>query len=264
MYSSASSGMNAAMTQVNVVSHNIANQQSPGFKEASPIFSDLIYMNDQRVGGPLSSNSDGLQPIGIQIGTGVRTSAVVRDFRQGETVYTGSDLNIAVIGDGFLQVTLPDGSIAYTRDGNLQIDPVTSQLVTNSGYIVQPGIVIPQNYKKIIIKRDGTVLAEISNEVAPQQLGKLQLTRFINNNGLYARGDNLYIETDAAVPIDGNPDEDSFGYILQGSTEGSNINSINQVIKLVNGRQWYEFNAQAFKVLSEIIGITVKMAGGGV
>lgn len=261
IYSSAASGMSAATTQVDVVSDNIANQMTTGFKASNATFSDLIYMNEERVGGPVSNNSDGVKPVGIQIGTGVRTAAIVRDFRQGEISFTGDDLNVAVVGDGFLQVTLPDGSIAYTRDGHFQIDPVTSQLVTSSGYVLQPGIVIPQDHKKIIIKRDGTVLAETQNEIAPQQLGRIQMTRFINNNGLIARGDNLYVETDAATPIDGSPDEDSFGYLLQGSVEGSNVNPIDQVIKLVRGRQWYEFNSQAFKVLSEIMNVTVKMAG---
>jgi flagellar basal-body rod protein FlgG len=246
----AASGMLAQQTNVDVISHNIANMNTTGFKRQRAEFQDLLYQQEMRPG----SGSDGAQaPSGIQIGAGVRTGAVYRIEQQGALSQTGNRYDMAIEGRGYFPVTLPGGETAYTRDGSFQLSD-QGELVTAQGYSVQPGITIPQGTIDVTISRTGEVQVKTSGDPAPQTVGQIQLATFINDAGLEARGDNLFIETAASGQASlASPGEPGFGMVTQGFVEASNVNPVEEITALISAQRAYEMNSRVVKTVDEML-----------
>jgi flagellar basal-body rod protein FlgG len=245
-------GMIAQQMNVDVVSNNIANMTTTGYKRQRASFSDLIYQTIDRPGST-SSDSGTTVPSGIQFGLGVRTGSVFRDHLQGALQITDNDLDLAITGKGFFQIDLPNGDTAYTRDGTFQVNE-NGELVTTQGYLVQPGITVPPDATSIDINNSGEVMVTIQGQIAPQNLGQLQLATFVNPVGLAALGDNLLSETDASgAPITGNPGEDQFGEIRQGALEQSNVSVVEELTRLIAAQRAYEMNSNVISTSDEML-----------
>jgi flagellar basal-body rod protein FlgG len=250
----AASGIMFQSKTIDNIANNIANANTIGFKAGFLSGADLIYQNEQVVGAPVTAGSDLVVPVGIQFGSGVRVDGVIKNFGQGDTISTGEALNLAIVGDGFFVVDLPDGSQAYTRNGIFHIDPTTNQIVTSMGYVLDPGITVPQNHKKIIIRPDGSIFAELPGQEQLEQLGQINLASFINRGGLSAIGDNLYQQTDASgEPIINYPGQENFGTLMQGWLENSNVNAISEVTNLIKAQRAYEMNAKVIEAADQIL-----------
>lgn len=248
----AATGMQAQQLYVDVTSQNLANINTTAYKVQRPEFQDLLYQDQRRV-GTNSSDSGTIVPTGIQIGLGVKTAAIYRNNIQGTPNNTGGTLDIAIQGRGYFQVTLPSGEIAYTRSGVLQRSP-DGELVTPDGYVLEPAITIPQNATDIAINASGEVLATIPNQVDPQTLGQIQTVTFINENGLSAMGNNLYLESTASgTPIIGTPGLEGFGTILQGFLESSNVNPVTELTNLIKAQRVYEMNSKVVSKSDEML-----------
>ena len=247
----AKTGLEAQQTRMSVITNNLANVNTSGFKRDRAIFEDLIYQNVRQAGAQSSQNSQ--LPSGLALGTGVHTVATEKLFTQGNVVQTGNAFDLAISGRGFFSVTLPDGSTAYTRDGSFQIDS-QGQLVTSSGYVVQPGITVPQGALSVTVGTDGTVSAQVSGNSAPTQIGNLQLTDFINNAGLQAIGNNLYLETAASgTPQPGTPGLNGLGLLQQGSVESSNVNVVEELVNMIETQRAYEMNSKAISTTASML-----------
>lgn len=247
----AKTGLEAQQTRMATISNNLANASTTGFKRDRAVFADLIYQNVVQVGA--QSSEDSIMPSGLNLGTGVRTVATEKLFTQGNIVQTGNSMDIAIQGRGFLQILMPDGSIAYTRDGTLQKD-ATGQLVTSMGYAVDPGIVIPDNALSVSIGSDGIVSALTQGSAAPTQLGNLQLADFINATGLQAIGNNLYLESAASgAPQTGTPGLNGLGTLIQGSLEGSNVNTVEELVNMIETQRTYEMNSKAISTVDQML-----------
>lgn len=247
----AKTGLEAQQTRMATISNNLANASTTAFKRDRAVFADLIYQNIVQVGS--SSSEDTQVPSGLNVGTGVRTVATEKLFTQGSIIQTEKSLDIAVQGRGFLQVLLPDGTIAYTRDGSLQKD-ATGQLVTPLGYAVQPSITIPDNAQSISIGSDGAVSVTTQGSAAPAQLGNLQLADFINPTGLQAIGNNLYIESAASgAPQTGTPGLTGLGSLIQGALESSNVNTVEELVNMIETQRAYEMNSKAISTADQMM-----------
>ena len=245
-------GMLAQQTNVDVISNNIANMTTTGFKAQRAAFQDLIYQNIVRPGST-SSDSGTTVPSGLQMGLGVRTGAVYRMHGQGAVQITDNPLDVAITGEGFLQVQLPNGDIAFTRDGTMQMNE-NGELVTVQGYLVDPGITIPADATSITINNSGEVLVKQPGNTASVNVGHLQLANFVNPTGLEAIGDNMYVETDASgAPTVGNPGEDEFGALRQGALEQSNVNVVEEITKLIAAQRSYEMNSNVISTSDEML-----------
>ena len=239
----AGTGMLAQQTNVEVISNNIANMTTTGFKRRRAEFQDLIYQNLRRVGSN-SSDTGTVVPSGAQVGLGVRTAAIYRINEQGNLQQTSNSLDVAIKGNGYFQVTLPTGETAYTRDGTFGLSPA-GQIVTADGYAVAPGITIPQNATDVTINPAGEVQAKIDGTTAPQTVGVMQLAVFANDAGLEAKGDNLLIESPASgAAVIGNPGAPGFGNVLQGFVETSNVNIVSEITNLITAQRAYEMNSR--------------------
>ncbi|MCI2260706.1 flagellar basal-body rod protein FlgG [Xanthomonas indica] len=248
----AKTGLDAQQTRMSVVSNNLANTNTTGFKRDRANFEDLLYQQVRQPGGASSSQTQ--LPSGLQIGTGVRVVATAKDFEQGSQQQTGRALDVMVNGRGFFEVQMPDGTTAYTRDGSFQID-AQGQLVTNSGYAIQPGIQIPEGAQSVTIGNDGTVSVQITGTAAALQVGSLTLTDFINPSGLQAKGQNLYVETAASGPAtNGTPGLNGLGNIAQGALEGSNVNVVEELVSMIETQRAYEMNAKAISTTDSMLG----------
>lgn len=246
-------GMAAQNTNVDVISNNIANMTTTGFKRQRAEFQDLIYQDMRRVGSP-SSDVGTVVPTGVQVGLGVKTAAIGRFMGQGTLQNTENDLDIAIQGEGYFQITLPSGETAYSRDGAFNLDN-NGQLVTKDGYVVQPGITVPNNALSVTINPSGEVLAQIDGQVALQNLGQLQLATFINPAGLDALGDNLFKESPASGnPNTGAPASPGIGSVLQGFLEASNVNSVQEITNLIRAQRAYEMNSKIISTSDEMMG----------
>jgi flagellar basal-body rod protein FlgG len=224
----AGTGMQAQQTNVEVISNNIANMTTTGFKRRRAEFQDLIYQNLRRVGSN-SSDTGTIVPAGAQVGLGVKTAAIYRIGEQGNLQQTSNSLDVAIQGNGFFQVTLPSGDIAYTRDGTFSLSP-DGTIVTADGYVVQPGLTIPSNAKSITINPAGQVQVAIDGQTAPQTVGQIQLAVFPNDAGLDAQGDNLFLQTAASGnAVTGVPSSTGFGTVMQGFIETSNVNVVTEI-----------------------------------
>jgi len=237
------SGMQAQQRMIDVIANNLANVNTTGFKRSRVSFEDVLY---ETVRGERKEGDSAAQSVGpVQIGKGVRVAAVLRLHSQGSPENTGRPLDVALEGDGFLQVQRPDGSLAYTRDGNLTLSD-TGALVTNNGYAVQPGITIPTDATNISIGSDGTVSVTQAGSSSPTDVGKIELARFLNPNGLQAIGENEYVQTEASgEPITGFAEDEGFGRLIQGSLESSNVEIVQEMTDMIAAQRAYEINAKA-------------------
>ncbi|MFZ0694432.1 MAG: flagellar basal-body rod protein FlgG [Alphaproteobacteria bacterium] len=248
----AATGMLAQQLNVEVISNNIANMNTTAYKQQRAEFQDLLYQ-DQRTVGSNSSDSGTIVPSGIQLGLGVRTAAVYRMTGQGQIITTGNSLDLAIQGRGYFQVTLPDGSTAYSRAGSFQLSP-QGQIVTSDGYTVQPGITIPNDATAIAINTSGEVQVTLQGQVQPQTVGQLQLAVFPNEVGLQALGDNLFAETPASGnATNGNPGTAGFGTILQGFVESSNVDPVQQITNLITAQRAYEMNSKVIETTDQML-----------
>ncbi len=248
----AASGLQAQQTSVDVISNNLANVSTTGYKRQLPEFRDLLYQNLRRVGAT-SSDTGTIIPTGIQLGLGVQLSSIRRDLSQGVPASTSGPLDLSISGRGYFQITLPDGSTAYTRDGTFQLSP-TGEIVTADGYPLTPNITIPPDATSININTSGVVEATIPNQVNPSNLGQLQLATFINENGLQATGSNLYAETQASgSPVIGTPGIDGVGTIQQGFLENSNVNPVSEITSLITAQRAYEMNTKVITASDQMM-----------
>lgn len=247
----AKTGLDAQQTRMSVTSHNLANVSTTGFKKGRAVFEDLLYQNVRQVGG--STSQDTVAPTGLSLGTGVRVVATEKQYTQGNMQTTGNSLDMAVNGRGFFQVLLPDGTMGYTRDGDFELNP-QGELVTSSGYRVQPGITIPDGVQSITVGRDGVVTAQLAGESAPTQIGTLQLVDFINPAGLQPKGENLLVESAASgAPQTGTPGLNGLGYIEQGSLEASNVNVVEELVNMIETQRAYEMNSKAISTTDQML-----------
>ncbi len=247
----AKTGLEAQQTRMATISNNLANASTTGFKRDRAVFADLIYQNVVQVGAQSSQNT--VNPSGLNIGTGVRTVATEKLFTQGGIVQTGNSLDVAVQGRGFLQILQPDGTTGYTRDGALQIDEA-GQLVNSVGYVLDPSISIPSDALSVTISSDGIVSARIPGSSTPSQLGTIQLADFVNPTGLQAIGNNLFIESAASgSPITGTPGLDGLGSLIQGSLEGSNVNTVEELVNMIETQRAYEMNSKAISTADQML-----------
>jgi flagellar basal-body rod protein FlgG len=239
----AGTGMQAQQTNVEVISNNIANMTTTGYKRQRAAFQDLIYQDLRRVGSN-SSDSGSLLPSGAQIGLGVKTAAIYRINEQGNLQQTGNTLDVAIQGNGYFQVTLPSGETAYTRDGSFGLSP-EGQIVNVSGYVVVPGITIPTNATGVTINASGQVQITLDGQTAPTTVGQIQIATFANEAGLEAEGDNLFVQTSASgAPVTGTPAAPGFGSTLQGFVESSNVNVVTEITNLITAQRAYEMNSK--------------------
>lgn len=248
----AGTGMQAQQTNVEVISNNIANLSTTGFKRRRAEFQDLIYQNLRRVGSN-SSDNGALVPSGAQIGLGVRTAAIYRITEQGNLQQTSNALDLAIQGQGYFQVTLPSGETAYTRDGTFALSP-DGTIVTADGYSVVPGITVPPNAISVSINASGQVQATLAGQTAPATLGQLQLANFPNEAGLDAQGGNLFLQTaSSGNAVTGVPGASGFGSVMQGFVESSNVNVVTEMTSLITAQRAYELNSRVIKASDELL-----------
>ena len=239
----AKTGLEAQQTKMSVVTNNLANVNTTGFKRGQASFQDLLYQNVRQVGGQTSQDTQ--LPSGMHLGTGVRVVSTEKLFSQGNIIQSENPLNAAIQGRGFFQVLMPDGTLGYTRDGSFQMD-AQGQLVTSSGYVVQPAITIPEGAQSITIGNDGTVSVRQSGQSSPTQVGSLQLADFVNPTGLQPIGENLLIESAASgSPQTGTPGLSGLGTLVQGSLETSNVNVVEELVSMIETQRAYEMNSKA-------------------
>lgn len=248
----AATGMMAQQLHVEVIANNIANMTTTGFKRRRPEFQDLLYQSQRRIGA--TSSQDGtLLPAGVQLGLGVKTAAVYRIHEQGNLVNTENPLDLAIQGDGFFVVELPNGETAYTRSGNFQLSP-EGTLVTADGYTVSPGITVPADAIEVSINAEGGVSAKVQGQVALVDLGQLQLATFVDPAGLEAIGNNLLVETEASGPaLLGTPGSDGYGTVQQGFLESSNVNPVQEITALIAAQRAYEMNSRVISASDQML-----------
>ncbi|PWE17553.1 flagellar basal-body rod protein FlgG [Marinicauda salina] len=250
--STAATGMEAQQLNVEVISHNLANMNTTAFQRQRAEFEDLLYQNIQQVGAN-SSDAGTIVPTGVQVGLGVEAGSVYRITEQGNLTQTGNDFDVAVSGNGYFRIQLPDGSDAYTRAGNFSKGP-DGQLVTASGYLVMPGVAIPDEAREVEINEQGQVEVLLDGDPDPQVVGQLELVTFPNQAGLEARGGNLYIETaGSGAPNVGTPGQPGFGVVRQGFVENSNVDAVAEITALIQAQRAYEMNARVITAADEML-----------
>jgi len=244
-------GMEAQQTQLDAISHNLANTSTNGYKRGHAVFEDLMYQNLRQAGANTSEQST--LPTGLQMGLGTRAVGMARNFSQGNLQSTGNSLDMAIKGHGFFQVQMPDGSTAYTRDGSFQLNG-QGQIVTQNGYVLQPGITIPATAQAINVSNDGTVSVTLPNQTTPQALGQIQLASFINPAGLDPKGENLFAETTASGnPSTGAPSSGGLGSLSQNFVEGSNVNMVEELVTMIQTQRAYEINSKAITTSDQML-----------
>jgi flagellar basal-body rod protein FlgG len=247
----AKTGLDAQQTRMSVIANNMANVNTTGYKQSRAVFEDLLYQNVRQAGG--QSSQDTILPSGLMLGTGVRTVATEKLFTQGNLQQTDNSLDVAIQGRGFFQVLRPDGSLGYSRDGSFQID-AQGQLVTASGYIVQPAITIPGDAVSVTIGTDGVISVLQPGQSAPTQVGTLQLADFVNPSGLQPVGENLFLETAASgAPQVGNPNMNGIGGVVQGALESSNVNVVEEMVGMIEAQRAYEMNSKAISTVDQML-----------
>ena len=247
----AKTGLEAQQTKMGVVSNNLANVSTTGFKRDRAIFEDLLYQNVRQPGA--QSSQDTTLPSGLLRGTGVRTVATEKLHTQGNIVQTDNALDMAIDGRGYFQILRPDGSLGYSRDGSFQLD-AQGQMVTSGGYLLQPGITIPSNVTSITIGTDGVVSVLEPGNAVPTQVGQVQLVDFVNPSGLQAIGQNLFLETGSSgAPQQGNPGIGGLGQITQGSLETSNVNVVEEMVNMIETQRAYEINSKAIAASDQMM-----------
>ena len=256
--STAATGMAAQQLNVEVISNNIANMNTVGFKRQRAEFQDLLYQDLERAGAQSSANGNTV-PTGIQVGAGVKTGSVYRIMDTGSMTATGNQLDLAVKGRGYFQVLMPNGDTAYTRAGNLSMNQ-DGQLVTSEGYQVQPQISIPVNATGVTVSATGQVQASVPGQTAPQTVGQLTLASFMNEAGLEAMGDNLFqVSGSSGAAVTGNPGDPGFGTLLQGYTEASNVDAVTEITALITAQRAYEMNSKVVSTADQMLATTNQM-----
>jgi flagellar basal-body rod protein FlgG len=244
-------GMEAQQTQLDTISNNLANVSTNGYKRSHAVFEDLMYQNMRQAGAASSDQTE--LPTGLQVGLGTRAVATARNFGQGNLLQSSNPLDVAVRGQGFFQILLPDGTTGYTRDGSFQVSS-TGQLVTNNGYTVQPGITIPQAAQSVTIGNDGTVSVILPGQALPQSIGQIQLANFVNPAGLEPKGQNLFGETAASgTPNAGVPGLNGLGTVQQGFVETSNVNVVEELVQMIQTQRAYELNSKAIQTSDQML-----------
>ncbi len=247
----AKTGLDAQQTRMAVVSNNLANVNTTGFKKGRAVFEDLIYQTVRQPGAQATQDSQ--LPSGLTLGTGVRTVATEKMFAEGNIVQTDNSLDIAIEGQGFFQILMPSGETGYTRDGSFQLN-ADGQVVMSNGYALQPAITVPSDAQSISIGKDGTVSAKLPNQASPVQLGTIQLANFINPAGLQASGENLYQETAASgSPQVSNPGDSGVGTLMQCAVESSNVNMAEELVNMIETQRAYEVNSKAISAADEML-----------
>lgn len=245
------SGLEAQDQNISTIANNLANVNTTGFKKGRAIFEDLIYQNLRQAGAQSTANSQ--IPTGINMGTGVHLVATEKMFDQGGMQNTKNPLDVAIQGAGFITVIMPDGTLGYTRDGSLKTNS-SGQIVTSNGYLIQPTMTIPAQTENITIGTDGTVSVTVAGSSAPNVLGNIQLTNFINPAGLQPVGQNLFTETQASGnPITDNPGNSGLGSLMQGSLEASNVNVVEELVNMIQAQRSYEITAKSIQTVDSML-----------
>jgi flagellar basal-body rod protein FlgG len=244
-------GMEAQQTQLDHISNNLANSGTNGYKRSHAVFEDLMYQTLRQSGANSSEQTQ--LPTGLQVGLGTRAVATSRQFSQGGLQQTTNPLDVAVKGQGFFQIQMPDGTTGYTRDGSFQVD-AQGQLVTNNGYVLQPGIVVPAQAQSVTIGGDGTVTVTLPGQSGAQTIGQIQLANFANPAGLDPKGQNLYAETAASgTPTSGAPQSNGLGSLAQGFVETSNVNVVEELVSMIQTQRAYELNSKAIQTSDQML-----------
>ena len=244
-------GMEAQQMQLDVISNNLANVSTNGFKKAHAVFEDLMYQNLRQVGSNTAEQST--LPTGLQVGLGVRTVATSRNFGQGSLQQTSNNLDVAIQGNGFFQVTMPDGTTGYTRDGSFQIDS-QGRMVNANGLLVQGGITVPSNSTSLTVAANGTVSASIPGTTAPQNIGTITLASFVNPAGLEPRGQNVYTKSaSSGQPNAGTAGTNGLGSVMQGYVETSNVNVVQELVSMIQTQRAYEMNSKAIQTSDQML-----------
>jgi len=244
-------GMEAQQTQLDTIANNLANASTNGYKRSHAVFEDLMYQNLRQAGA--NSSDQTTLPTGLQVGLGTRAVATSRSFSQGNLQQSSGPLDVAVSGQGFFEIQMPDGTNGFTRDGSFQVN-ATGQLVTNNGYTVQPGITIPATAQSVTIGADGTVSVVLPGQATPQSVCRLTLTSFVNPAGLDPKGQNIYTETAASgTPNTGTAGQNGLGNIQQGFVETSNVNVVEELVGMIQTQRAYELNSKAIKTSDEML-----------
>jgi flagellar basal-body rod protein FlgG len=247
----AKTGLDAQQTRMAVVSNNLANVNTTGFKKSRAVFEDLLYQNVTQVGAATSQNTQAAS--GLELGTGVRVVATEKTYTQGNLSQTGNAMDLAISGRGFFQVLMPDGTLGYTRAGDFQLN-ASGQLVTSSGYTLQPAITIPAGAQSVTIGNDGTVSVQLAGQSTPTTVGSIQLADFVNPAGLQPRGENLLTESAASGTAQtSNPGQNGLGTILQGSVESSNVNVVEEMVNMIETQRAYEMNTKAIETTDQML-----------
>jgi flagellar basal-body rod protein FlgG len=248
----AATGMMAQELNVEVIANNIANMRTTGYKRQRAEFQDMLYEHVRRV-GTQTSDQGNILPVGVDLGSGVKTVGTPRIMTQGTLSQTGGDLDVAIRGEGFFKIQMPDGSFAYTRDGSFQMD-AQGRIVTVQGNVVQPGITIPQNSTSLTINNQGQVSVIVAGATQPTVLGQLTLSRFINKAGLLPIGDNMFTETPASgTPQDGLPNTDGAGDLQQGNLEQANVEAVTEISDLIAAQRAYEMNSKVISATDQML-----------
>jgi flagellar basal-body rod protein FlgG len=244
-------GMEAQQMQLDVISNNLANVSTNGFKKSHAVFEDLMYQNLRQVGS--ATNEQANLPTGLQVGLGVRTVATSRNFSQGNLQQSNNNMDVAVQGNGFFQITMPDGTTGYTRDGAFQLDN-SGRMVTSGGLLLSGGITVPANATSLTISQDGAVAATIPGNVSPQSIGTITTASFINPAGLEPKGQNIYAESAASgQPTVGTPSQNGLGPLMQGFVETSNVNVVQELVTMIQTQRAYEMNSKAIQTSDQML-----------
>lgn len=248
----AKTGLEAQQMQLDTITHNLANVSTNGYKRSHAVFEDLLYQNLRQSGAPSTQQTQ--LPTGLQLGTGVRPVSTARNFSQGNLQQTSNSLDLAINGQGFFQITQPDGTVGYTRDGSFQVD-AQGQMVNANGNPLSPAITVPANAQNVTVAQDGTVSATVPGSTTPQQLGQIQLASFINPAGLDPKGGNLFTETAASGnPQTGNAGANGLGVLNQGFVETSNVNVVEELVAMIQTQRSYEINSKAIQTSDQMLG----------
>jgi flagellar basal-body rod protein FlgG len=244
-------GLDAQQTRLSVISNNLANVNTTGFKRDQAIFQDLIYQNKRQAGG--QTTEDTRLPSGLSLGTGVRVVATEKLHTQGNITQTGKPLDMAILGRGFFQIQQADGSVSYTRDGSFQLD-ADGQVVTSQGQLLQPSLTIPSDTQSITIGQDGVVSVITGNDTSPTQIGNIQLADFVNPAGLQPEGNNLFTETaSSGSPLVGTPGLNGLGNLESGAVETSNVNVVEELVNMIETQRAYEMNSKVISTTDQML-----------
>lgn len=250
-------GLDAKQRDISVISNNLANASTVGFKKSRAVFEDLLYQNINQPGGRSSQNSE--LPNGLMIGAGTKVVATQKSFTQGNMITTENSLDLMIQGHGFFEVLMPDGTISYTRNGQFTVDGDGNMVTSGAGYQVQPNIVIPQDATAIMVSQDGEVSVRLAGQVENAVLGQLTVTNFINPAGLEPIGQNLFSETPASGdPVQGIPGLEGLGIIVQGALETSNVNVTEELVSLIESQRVYEMNSKVISTVDQMLGYVIQ------